>query len=37
MRLFAGLISAEGLGLKNMAMEILSFSAFTVARCSMLG
>ena len=35
-RLAAGLIWAEDLGLKNMAMEILSFAAFTVARCSML-
>ena len=35
-RLVAGLIWAEDLGLKNMAMEILSFAAFTVARCSML-
>ena len=35
-RLGAGLVWAENLGLKNMAMEILSFAAFTVARCSML-
>ena len=34
-RLVAGLIWAEDLGLKNMAMEILSFAALTVARCSM--
>lgn len=35
-RLSAGPISIPKFGLMNVAMDILSFSAFTTARCSML-